>query len=389
MMRADGLIALVAAWSLAGCAASVPPRVSADQGPRLDDEVRLWNRCGEEQERLFSSGWVLKDSVALQYVGRVMERLASSSGAPPDVASRLVLLRDPSLNAFAYPNGVICLHIGILSRVEHEDELATLLAHEWSHVVHRHTIRHIRSTRSTVDALAVLNVALMPLGVIGGLVSSLGSIGGMASVSGYSRDLESEADLQGLHMMRSAGYPLERAERLFEHLQTSLKEEEITEPFFFASHPHLNDRIEMVKRLRSRIPPAERKPDVGDPTEAFRELTFLTADLDLARGRYKAAARGIDRLLSRDPGHVKALHLRAELLRWRSDPGDLATADSLCNVVASADANFAPVHRTRGLLALKRGERKVAAEHFRRYLALDPRANDRAYIEQYINEEER
>jgi len=53
---------------------------------------------------------------------------------PPDpsfrIPFRIVVLKNYYLNAFAYPNGVIYVHTGILAQMENEAQLATLLAHE-------------------------------------------------------------------------------------------------------------------------------------------------------------------------------------------------------------------------------------------------------------------
>src|SRR5207245_8552276 len=50
----------------------------------------------------------------------------------------LVVLRDPTLAAFAMPEGRVFLHTGLLSRLENEAQLATILGHEVTHVYERH-----------------------------------------------------------------------------------------------------------------------------------------------------------------------------------------------------------------------------------------------------------
>ena len=54
---------------------------------------------------------------------------------------KIVVIKDPYLNAFAFPNGVIYIHTGMLARMDNEAQLAALLAHEMSHCIHRHTLR--------------------------------------------------------------------------------------------------------------------------------------------------------------------------------------------------------------------------------------------------------
>ena len=64
------------------------------------------------------------------------------------VSPSIHVLINPSLNAFAYPTGAIYVHSGLLARLENEAQLATVLAHEIAHIVHRHAIRHLRQERN-------------------------------------------------------------------------------------------------------------------------------------------------------------------------------------------------------------------------------------------------
>ena len=75
-------------------------------------------------------------------------------------------------------------------------------------------------------------MASIPFGGYGSLADLLGSIGAMAAVTGYSRELETEADKVGLDLMVQAGYDPAESPRLFEYLKKDVKEQDIKEPFF-------------------------------------------------------------------------------------------------------------------------------------------------------------
>ena len=68
--------------------------------------------------------------------------------ANPAVRYRVRVIEDPTLNAFAYPHGSIYIHTGLLARMENEDELATVLGHEMTHVEDRHMLRYQRSAHN-------------------------------------------------------------------------------------------------------------------------------------------------------------------------------------------------------------------------------------------------
>ena len=63
----------------------------------------------------------------------------------PDIRVRIV--DSPSLNAFALPNGSIYINTGMLTRLDNEAQLATVLAHEGVHFTHKHSWQQRRKHR--------------------------------------------------------------------------------------------------------------------------------------------------------------------------------------------------------------------------------------------------
>ena len=61
-------------------------------------------------------------------------------------------MRDRSVNAFALPGGFVGVHLGLIAITATRDELASVLAHELSHVTQRHIARSIANSRSAVAA---------------------------------------------------------------------------------------------------------------------------------------------------------------------------------------------------------------------------------------------
>ena len=112
-------------------------------------------------------------------------------------------MRDRSVNAFALPGGYVGVHLGLIAMTGTRDELASVLAHELSHVTQRHIARGIANSKRQ----SLIGLAAMILGVLA--ASRAGSadganaaiVGGQAAaIQGqlnFSRDMEREADRIG------------------------------------------------------------------------------------------------------------------------------------------------------------------------------------------------
>jgi predicted Zn-dependent protease len=352
------------------------------------DEERIWLRAQEIEEVLDESGFIYDDPILAAYVNQVAEKLV-----PPDVADKGVnisvrIIRNPLLNAFAFPNGVVYVHTGILARMENEAQLAALLGHEMTHVTHRHSIESIRSVKNVRAVLATLQVAGMPFGVYGDLASLVGEVGARAAVSGYSRDHEREADREGLRVMVAAGYDPREAPKLFEHMKRDVEEDgDRKEPFFFGSHPKLEERIASYHTLlRYRYPGQDGLKKEKEFREKTRRLRLDNAFLDLALGRYGAAERAFRGYLEVGPGSAAAHYGLGELYRQRGEQGDRERAEGEYRLSLRYDPVYPEPHKSLGLLFFKEKDVIPAKRALEQYLMLAPEAADRGYIEQYLKQ---
>ncbi len=352
-----------------------------------EEERRLWLRSAEEEAKLDQSGILYQDSTATLYVNSVAARLAPPAVSPRVLRIQARIIKNPLLNAFAYPNGVIYIHTGILSKMENEAQLAALLGHEMSHALYRHAMRSIHGIQNTQGILAALEIVTLPLGGFGMIASTLGAVGGLAAVSGYSRGLEEQADTSGLALMVSANYDPSEAAALFVHLQTDLEEQNETEPFLFGSHPHLQARVENCTELAAeRYPRAGGSKGSAEFTPALQMLRLENTTFDLAIGRFLSARKTLTRVLGCDPGNARAHFLLGELHRQRGLSSDPDSAIAEYRQALDIDSTLFVSLRSMGLIFYKRGDKQPALEAFQGYLRSQPDAADRKYIEHYIEE---
>ena len=368
------------------CATTQLPSVGEMDALQLqEDEKRIWNRSGEEQRRLNNSSYIYEDPVLTDYVNEVALSLVPEDIKGKGLTFRVLIIRNPLLNAFAYPNGVIYVHTGLISKMENEAQLAALLGHEMIHVTHRHAIENYRSVKNTTAALATIQMASIPFGAYGNLANVLGTVGAMAAVTGYSRELETEADNAGLLLMINAGYDPKEAPKLFMHLKRDVEQQDKKEPFFFGTHPRLQERIDNYNRFiktkypeKTGIKNTERFMDIISP------LILDNAKMDLSMGRFNSARDGIGRFLEIDSQNSSAHFYLGELYRQRNDEGDREKALNEYNLSIQYDPSNPAPHKGIGLIYYKLERYQEAKAEFEKYLTLFPDADDAAYIEQYI-----
>jgi predicted Zn-dependent protease len=379
------LFFLVLVCSLAaGCSTTNLPPVTKDF--RLeDDEKRLWQRSKEEQSVLNNSGLLYPDTELEDYLNKIARKLQT-----PEILARIpfriMVIKSPYLNAFAFPNGVIYIHTGILARMDNEAQLATLLAHEMTHCTHRHALRAFRNRKDKAVDLATVQETQIGFDGAVDLLTLLGSTGCMAAVTGYSREFETEADMVGIRLVVRAGYDPNEAPKLFEHLTKELAEENIKEPFFFGTHPKLQDRIENYRDfLDTRY---QGKKTGTKNTQVFltklHKVMLDNAFLDLKAGRFYSAQRGATKYLRIKPNDPRAYYLLGEISRQRKKQDGADRAKVYYKKALSIEPSYPDPLRAIGLLYYKEGKKILAKRSFESYLSLSPHAPDKAYIKQYL-----
>ena len=199
--------------------------------------------------RFERDGLVLVDESANAFLRRVGQSLVPRDLQLERVSWKFRALRDPQPNAFALPNGSIYVTTGLLTLIDNESQLAAILAHELTHVMRRHTYVHNRSNRKKFLSMNVMAVigAFAPGGVVGAVITIVTTVAPfimMATIYGYSRDLEREADLKGIDMMISAEYAPEEMVNVMKLLDKDIEGENIR--LFYNDHPSLDERIKYL-----------------------------------------------------------------------------------------------------------------------------------------------
>ena len=199
----------------------------------------------------------LDDPILLEYLQSLWQPLLAAAKVRGDLGEDLserfpyqpFLVRDPSVNAFALPGGYMGVHLGLMAITQTRDELASVLAHEMTHINQRHIARGFASSRQQ----SLISIAATILGVIAATQSGGGDAAGALITSGqavgiqgrlnFSRDMEREADRIGSSVMASAGFDPAGMASMFERLQKASRLNDSGNFPYLRSHPLTTERI--------------------------------------------------------------------------------------------------------------------------------------------------
>ncbi|MFP3940495.1 MAG: M48 family metalloprotease [Thermoanaerobaculia bacterium] len=276
------LVALALLVSAGGCATN--PVTGRPQFTLItvQQEIEMGRQA---HEQVLESIGAHEDPELQRYVDRIGQRLAQASERP-DLPWTFTVVDDPSINAFALPGGFIYLTRGILSHMQSEAEMVSVLGHEIGHVTARHSVERLSKAQ------------LAQVGLVAGMIYSpeLRNYGDLAQTGlqvmflKFSRDDERQADDLGFRYMNQAGYDPGEMVEMFQVL------ERVSEgtgqgrlPDWLATHPNPTDRVD---RLQQAI--ADSEPEVlgsrVDRGPFLQRLDGIVFGQDPREGYFRGAA---------------------------------------------------------------------------------------------------
>ena len=379
-----GLLLLLVATA---CSTRYKPEISLVTDSLLASEAEqmLWQKSEREQRTIERNGLIYTDAQLESYLNQVVARLMPET-VPADLVIRISVIKSPYLNAFAYPNGMIYIHSGLLARMDNEAQLAAVLAHEMVHCIHRHALRAFREYRNQPAYLIAVQQALLKTKGLQKLAHSMGVTGAMAAISGYARELEAEADRIGFEWVLRAGYNPKEALALFDQMLSDLAQDGCEEPFYFGSHPQIRQRADNLQNLSLPVMIDTSAPNKS--SHAFfaqlDQLLLANARLDIRLGRFQVARESVEKYLSIKPDDTRAYFLLGEIHRQRGLCSDVQTALDYYGRAIRLDPSFAAPHKAIGLIHYKKGQHALAKKFFESCLQLSPNSPDKAYIKGYL-----
>ena len=261
-VAAIGIAATLYFWGIPGLASVAAPRVPPSWEERLGRAVH---------EQLAPEGRRCTEPTRLQAIQGIAATLVSIVPDTPYTFT-VTVVDVPAVNALAAPGGYVVVFRGLLEATGSAEELAGVLAHEFQHILLRHTTRALLRHASTGLLIAALSGD-----VSGAMTYGLESARVLAELR-YSRNDEEEADREGFRMLVAAGVNPEGMATFFETL-TKEPTGGMRLPQYLSTHPTAETRIERLRSLLPSSPPARARLLPRLDWRAVRDLCGATSPL--------------------------------------------------------------------------------------------------------------
>jgi predicted Zn-dependent protease len=300
---------------------------------------RAWLKMFRSQVKTVS------DPLLQDYVEYLVYKLASYSQLK-DRRLEVVVIDNPTINAFAVPGGVVGLHNGAFLSADNEAQLASILGHELAHLSQRHFARGVeQQQRSAIPTMA---------GMLGALVLAATSRGdaGMAAMAAtqaaaqqnqlrFSRENEQEADRIGMETLEKADYDPNAFASMFENMLAANRYAGRNPPEFLLTHPLTESRVSDARNRAREYPRKVYVDNLDFQLMRARVEVQLANNNSEALKKFKARLKGQSRNLEADRYGLALAYAQAgQFKEAREQLAPLLQKDSRRMAYVVSDAQF-------------------------------------------------
>jgi len=267
-MSHDKVLSLAAALIVFGGCATNP--VTGKRELSLISEKQEVQIGKEQAQEAAEQMGLVNDPGLQQYVSSIGMELAKHSERP-ELPWQFHVIDDPTPNAFALPGGPVFVTRGLMTLMNSEAQLATVVGHEIGHVTARHSVNQLSKQQ-----LAQLGLGIGAVLVPGGdQVAGLASQGLELLFLKYGRDDERQADELGFRYALNDGYDVREMGKVFLALERSSELEGAQKiPDWQSTHPAEPERIANVDKRVAALG-AGYKPGRVDGPEYLQHVNGL------------------------------------------------------------------------------------------------------------------
>ncbi|WP_039055850.1 beta-barrel assembly-enhancing protease [Enterobacter sp. Bisph1] len=319
--------------------------------------------------QLRGSAPLINDPLLVQYINGLGMRLVAHADSVK-TPFHFYLINNDELNAFAFFGGNVVLHAALFRYTDNESQLASVMAHEISHVTQRHLARAMEDQKR--------NAPLTWAGVLGSILLAMASPqAGMGALTGtlagtqqglisFTQQNEQEADRIGIQVLQRAGFDPQAMptflEKLLDQSRYSSRPPEI-----LLTHPLPESRLSDARNRANQMRPVVAQSSADFYMAKARTLGMynagrnqLSSDLldSWSKGNvreqraaqygralqameaknYSEAAKILQPLLSENPNNAWYLDLATDI-----DLGQGKSAEAIKRLNAASELKTNPV----------------------------------------------
>lgn len=215
--------------------------------------------------QLRASAPLIVDPLLNAYINNLGQRLVAHAWSVK-TPFHFFLIRNDELNAFAFFGGNVVLHSSLFRYVDNESQLASVMAHEISHVTQRHLARAMEDQQRSapltwVGALGSILLAMAnPQAGMAALTGTLaGTQQGMIS---FTQQNEQEADRIGLQVLQRSGFDPEAMPAFLQKLADQTRYGN-KPPEILLTHPLPDSRLADARNRANQMKPVVVQSSAG------------------------------------------------------------------------------------------------------------------------------
>jgi predicted Zn-dependent protease len=260
---------------------------------------------------------ILRDAETEALLRDISRPLIEAAGLQPENV-RIVIIGDPSINAFVVGGQVVYIHSGLFTRAENANEVQGVIAHELGHIAGGHALRQGEGVQQATGILILsllLGAAAIAAG--GGEAGMAAIMAGQQAAMGrflaFTRDQENAADQAGATFLSRAGISGRGSIVFFRRLENL--ELRLVAPGqidrYAQTHPLSGERITRLEERYQSDPAWDRRTDPALEERFQRVRAKLSGYVDDARQvlvRYPAGNNSIPAHYARAYAYHRTAH---------------------------------------------------------------------------------
>lgn len=237
---------------------------SADSLPDMGTSAGSTLSIGQEMQmgdyyvrQLRGSAPLINDPLLVQYINSLGMRLVSHANSVK-TPFHFYLINNDEINAFAFFGGNVVLHSALFRYADNESQLASVMAHEISHVTQRHLARAMEDQKNSAPltwAGALGSILLAMASPQAGMAALTGTLAGTRQgMISFTQQNEQEADRIGIQVLQRAGFDPQAMptflEKLLDQARYSTRPPEI-----LLTHPLPESRLSDARNRANQMRP--------------------------------------------------------------------------------------------------------------------------------------